>query len=573
MWTLWSLAITVAFYMGVLAQLETPPVIGSLPVDLPAVPNLAAHGSPSTQQSAPPKPSAGFTKGRCAPAAKYFLSSSKIDDYLQAVLPPQIEALVKCADLDLAGLLGTLLSTLGNADLLSTLDVTSLLDLGGGLGVSSLLGQGGDSESSGLPLLSQATSAVDDTIPKSKKAVSSLLGGNKSPLGGAIEDISLPSLQEPLGDVTEKVDAIKETTQDAIKGALPPDISSMLSGVDISELLLGLEVQGVTVDNMESSMMGNTIQVHAATTATIGGKGIAGPVISILGFKLNVDVTLHIGVSTNNTQCVNLEIQETKMESKKMIIELANMATDTLPVPLPLPMDNIIPKVLTIHLQENLEKAESCKIVLSDFSDCKNSTGTFKYQIKNAKISPEGLYVLYCVEAILGKTTKLVLGISLPPNPKDANSSLTLSRTWMKTLVDYTAKESSVKKDDLVVNITKVTYALQKNNTIQATYSVQIQKNGESFAKGKTNVTITSTGKIFKNKLKVDIKVTRTEHHVEPSEVKEEVIAVMEELFKIFLAKINELLNQANMPETVTIGSLEDTNIKLMKTNDLQAAK
>ncbi|KAM4842703.1 vomeromodulin-like [Thomomys bottae] len=575
--------------MGVLAQLEIPLVIESLPADLPAVPSVPGGlppvprldvppldgekpSSSSAQNSSPPKkPPAGSIKGRCSPSAKYFLSSSRIEDYLQAALPPQIEKLVKCKGFDLAGLVGSLIATLEGADLLSILDVNSLLDLGGGLGVGSLLGQGGDGEASGLPLLSKATGAVDDMLPTSKNTLSSLLGGENSPVGGVVNDVSLPSLQSPLDDVTKKVDAIKGSAQDAVKEALPPELSNALAGIGMEEMLLGLEVQDVTVDNMKSAMMGDEIQVHAATTATIGGKGIIGPVISILGFKMSMDVTLHIGISTNDTKCINLEIQDKEIKAGKVTLELLEMVNGAVPVSLPL--EDLISKVLTVHLQENLEKSASCDIVLSDFNECKNSTGIFKYQIKSAKISPGGLSILYCVEAVLGKTTEPVLGVSLPPDPKDVNSSLTISRVLMNKFIKHVAKESSVKKDNFVANITKVTYSLQQDNTTQATYWVKIKKDGENFAKGKTTVTISTLGKISKNKIQVDIKVTRSEHSVEPAEAKEVVQGVMVELLNTFSSNLKEQFKQFNVPEGVSIASLENANFKLMKTNDLQATK
>ncbi|XP_048205352.1 vomeromodulin-like [Perognathus longimembris pacificus] len=561
MWTLWSLAIAVAFHMGVLAQLETPPLPAELPAvpdvseTLPAVPSLgtdalakppALKSSSPQESSTPKKPVAGSMKGRCAPSVKYFLSSSKIDDYLQAILPPQIQELVKCEDVDLVGVLGSLLSTLANTDLLSNLDVTSMLDLGGGLGISSLLGQGGDGESSGLPILSKATGAVDEALPKSKDSLSNVFGGEKSPVGDALGDVSLPSLQKPVDDVNEKVGAIKGPAQDAVKDALPPELSSALSGLDLNDLLLGLEIQDVTMDNMESSMMGEEIHVHATWFHLyLALHSVTGPVLSALGFKVSVDVDMKIGISTNDTECINLEVLETVIKANKLTLELLETLTGSLPVPVPLPLDDLIAKLLSISLQENLEKSDSCNIVLSDFSNCKNSTGKFKYKIKNAKISPEGLFILYCVEAMFGKTSEPVIGVSLPPNPKDANSSLTLSRVLMMKFVNYVGKESSVQKDKLVANITKVTYSLQQDNTTQATYVVKIKKDGESFAKGKTLGLKQAT----------------------PGCVHLPLISITTGPFFI-----SEQFKQVNLPGRASIDTLEDVKIKLMKTNDLQAA-
>lgn len=138
----------------------------------------------------------------------------------------------------MAGILGSVLSTLGKSNLLSLLDVTSMLDIGGG-GLGGLLGKG----SGGNPLdsLSQATGAVSNLLPVGQDALGGLLpgGSDKNPVKGLLDSTGVSGLEEPLSDVMDKANSLKESTKDVVKGALPPDVTGLLGGLDLEELLLG----------------------------------------------------------------------------------------------------------------------------------------------------------------------------------------------------------------------------------------------------------------------------------------------------------------------------------------------
>uniref|UniRef100_A0A8D2KDU5 Vomeromodulin-like n=1 Tax=Urocitellus parryii TaxID=9999 RepID=A0A8D2KDU5_UROPR len=433
MWTLWALAVVLAIKAGALDVPQVSTVLESLPVGQDSTSSLKpvpvsvsqpqVFRSPTVQRNSPPRKSrVGNTKGKCKSAVKYFVSSSKLDDYLNATLPPQIEKLLKCEDVNIAGIVGSALSVLGDSNLLSLLDVTSVLDIGGG-GLGGILGKGG---SSGKPLdsLSQATGAVSNLLPLNQDILGGIVPGgpDKNPVKGLLDSTGVSA------------NGLKESTQDVVKGALPPGVKDAVSGllgnINLEELLLGLEVQEVTVDSMESSVAGNEIHVRAATTATIGGKGIAGPVVSLLGFQVKSDTTLTIAISANNTQCVNLEVQETHINVNKVTLQM---------------LETYVRQFFSFS--ERPMETDSCDIVLNDFNDCKNSTGLFKFQLKSSRISPQGLSIFYCVsaEAIFGKTTVPVAGSILPPDAKNANISMTLSHTLLKTIVTYAAKISSVK--------------------------------------------------------------------------------------------------------------------------------
>ncbi|XP_073931357.1 vomeromodulin-like [Castor canadensis] len=508
--TLWILAILLAFHVGALGQLETPPVVGRIPAVLPVPPPLPSQlslqpvplnvlstpvlRSSSTQRSSPlRRPPTETPRPKCAPSARYFLSSSKLDDYLKTSLPPQIKQLVKCEEVNLAGLVGAVLSTLTESNLLSLLNLSSILNMGSALGIGGLLGQESGGKSS-LPLLSKATGVFGGLLPLGQENLGNLLpaalGGDKNPAKGLLDSVSLPNLQQPLNDVVRKVGDLKESTQKALKGALPPGISNalsdMLGNANLEKLLINLQIQKVSVDNVDSTMTGEGIDVQAATTATIGGEGLIGPVVSLVGFKLYLDVTLNMALSTNHTQCIDLEVQKTDVQVKSVSLQIVETVTEILPVPLPLPLDKLVPKLLTVKIMENIEKSNSCGIALSDFNDCKNSTGLFKYQVKGARISYQGLSILYCAKALFDKNTVPVPEGFLPPDPKDVNISLIMSQLMIRKIVTHVAKQSSVQANNLDAVITKVTYTFQDDNTIQTIYWVKITKDGEIFATGKT---------------------------------------------------------------------------------------
>ncbi|XP_071463536.1 vomeromodulin-like [Marmota flaviventris] len=581
MWTLWALAVVLAIKAGALDVPQVNTVLERLPVGQDSTSSLKsvpvsvsqpqAFRSPRVQRNSPPRKSrVGNAKGKCKSAVKYFVSSSKLDDYLNATLPPQIEKLLKCEDVNIAGIIGSALSVLGDSNLLSLLDVTSVLDIGGG-GLGGILGKGG----SGKPLdsLSQATGAVSNLLPLNQDILGGIVPGgpDKNPVKGLLDSTGVSGLQDPLSDVTEKANGLKESTQDLVKGALPPDVKDAVSGllgnINLEELLLGLEVQEVTVDSMESSVAGNEIHVRAAITATIGGKGIGGPVIRLVGFQVKLETTLTIAISANNTQCVNLEVQETQINVNKVTLQIVKTITDTLPVPvlIPLPLEDLILQLLTVELNEKVQETDSCDIVLNDFNDCKNSTGLFKFQLKSSRISPQGLSIFYCAEAIFGKNTVPVTGSILPPDPKNANISMTLSHTLLKTIITYAAKISSVKVNNLEASITKITYTFQPDSTIQASYWTDIRKDEESYATGKTTLIISHECKISKDKMTVNIKLVRSDHSVNPPEASDEVQDLLSGVLKKLLSAAIEWSKQWNVPVGVTSQPLIDAKVIVIK--------
>lgn len=164
---------------------------------------------------------------------------------MNATLPLQIEKILKCEKVNLAGLLGTVLSTVSDLDLLSLLDLTSPLDILGGASLSGILGEGNGGKSSNLPLLSELTGAVSGLLPQGTEGLVSLLptGSDKNPVKGLLSGTGLSTLQRPLKDVTDKVQDLKESAQGVLNSTLPSGISNalpdLLKNADLEQLLLG----------------------------------------------------------------------------------------------------------------------------------------------------------------------------------------------------------------------------------------------------------------------------------------------------------------------------------------------
>uniref|UniRef100_E1BI89 Vomeromodulin-like n=2 Tax=Bos TaxID=9903 RepID=E1BI89_BOVIN len=570
MLTLWALAIMLAIQAGALdlstspSQVGAPPdkITSRLPVHFPiSVPDPQVPRISSIRKgSLPPRRAAGTSGARCSPVAKYLVSSSKLNDYLNATLTPKIENMLKCEEINLAGVLGEVISTVSNSGLLSVLDLTSSLDILGGGGLGGILGRGSSNKSPKHPqsLLSEATGAVSD-LGQGALGSLPLLGGENA----------VKELVDSTGLLTG--DKLKETTEGILNSVVPKDINSALTGllgnIDLEDLLLGLEVEKVTVENMTSTMTGNGILVHAVTTAFIGGNGLAGPVVSILGFQVHADVTLEIGISSNNTQCVSLLVQEKNIEVKNVNLQIAEVVTGVLP--LPLPLDDTISQLLTVTMNENIEGSKSCGIELSDINECKNSTGLFNYQVKSPRTSAEGLSILYC--AYFNQNKSPVPGSHLPPDPKNVNTAVILSQMMLREIVTKSAKESSVKINNLEAAITKIVYHHLPNNKINAAYGVTIVKDGENIATGQTEVTISHASEISNNKIKTTIKTDSAKHSVIPPEAEEEERDVLREVLKKLLFAVTRNVNQWNIPLGVIPNSINSAKLQVLKSNDFQA--
>ncbi|XP_051000784.1 vomeromodulin-like [Acomys russatus] len=580
MWALQALAIMLSIQAGTPDLVGTPSEVGTLPPAVPTVqtlpiklPSASGLKDDSKPQGSPPKrhPAAPIG-GKCTPTASYFLSSDKLQEYLMGSLPPQIEDIVKCDEVNMGGLLGKVLTTVNEADLLSLLNANSLLQGGGALDLPGPLGKGDNEDSSKSSSGPKAIGGLTDMLLGGPLGSLTKSGGGKDTGDGLLNKKVLSKVKASLDEEVEHVNSIRDSVLEEVKNVVPEQITDPLSDVlqtKTKDLLINLKVDKVTEESTDIAMEDDEIQVHSTLTATIGADGLAGTVIQTLQFQSQVEVTMRIATSSNNTQCVTLDVQDTHIQVNTMDIKLLKTVTDTVSLPVSLPLNDLIPVLLTAEMNENLEKSNSCAIDLGDFNDCKNTTGLFKYQVQSSMINPKGLTILYCAEANFSKNSVPVPAGRLPQAPKNASIALTISSSMLKTLVKHVAKNSSVQMSDLSTKITYVGLASQKDNLLKVQYKVNITKDGEHFATGKTQLYISHSSKISDSKLEPNIKLTRSEHSVKPPEAKEEVEGIMSEVVKKSWANLKGLYADMNMPPVVSSFPIKDAPVQLLRSAKL----
>ncbi|XP_063105534.1 vomeromodulin-like [Cavia porcellus] len=569
MWTFWALATMLVTQAGALEQLplslvkSLPAPLSVEPPPLPVQLKRFFRSSPTQNSSPPSKQPPEAPGGQCAPASQYFLSAEKLNKYLNVTIPQEIEKLVKCEEVNIIGVLGAMLDMVENAGLMDLIDIPSLLDMGKG-GIGGILGSDSkDAESPKLP-----------SLPSVGKAADKLgLGGLLSSDTKELLDSTNPLDGSSLNDVAEGVKSFKDSTVDKMKDLLPAEatdtLKSVLGNLDLKELLLGLIVETVETKDMTSNVTDDGIDIKATSIATIGGEGVAGPIITLVGFQVHLTVSLKIVISTNNSQCISLVTEETKTDVNKVSLRMLETITNTVPLPMDLPLKDIVPKVLSVELQKKVNDSKSCEIVLSDFNECKNSTGLFQFQISSSRTSPEGLSILYCVEALLDKGPVPVPGGHLPPHPKSANVSIIMSSTMVKTVVKHSAKLSSVKSNNMEAIITMAVFNFQQDSSsIQIVYWTTIKRNGENIANGESVLVIKLSGKISSGKMTVNVEASRSEHRVTPPELNDLVKEVLLEVQKKFSSHLNELAKNWNIPSGVSIFPVNN-NVTVTSSNDL----
>ncbi|XP_055458171.1 vomeromodulin-like [Psammomys obesus] len=575
MWALRALAIMLSIQAGTLDpvgisltdnNLAAPvPPVNPRPLILPSIKDSSSHqGLPSQKHSAASK------TGKCSPAARYFYSSGKLQDYLMGTLPQQIEDMVKCEEVKMGGLIGDVLSLAEDTELLSLLNIENLLQAAGGLG----LGKEGDdsakpsSDSKGSGGLSKVLSGGLPILG------SSLNLGDKSSEKGLLKK-HLSNITNSLDGVVDDVSNVKDSIQEKVNEVVPDKIKDSLEGVlktKNKDLGLSFMVESVKEDETNIKMAADEIQVHSEVTATIGGKGLLGPVISLLQLQSKMTVMIKIGISSNNTKCVTLDVQDTHIQVNTLSIQLVETLEESVPLPVPLDLNDILPMLLTIKINENLEESTSCGIDLSGFNDCKNTTGLFSYTIRTPRISPEGLTILYCVKGNFSQKAEPVIGTPLCPNPKNASIALTISSSMVTMLLKFVAENSSVQMNDLKAKFDHVKYKFLENKTLTITYDFTIKRDGRNFANGKTKLIISHNSKISGYKVSPDLKLISFQNSVKPEEYRNEVEDTLSQLVNKTWSGIIDYYKKMNLPVGVSSLPLKNATVNSLKSNDLQAA-
>uniref|UniRef100_G3TDG1 Uncharacterized protein n=1 Tax=Loxodonta africana TaxID=9785 RepID=G3TDG1_LOXAF len=576
MLTLWAIAVMLSVHVTALITVTPPSDTNNLPVPPPL--NVLSRGPSIPKGHTLRNCPAGTAGGRCPTVATYFISKHKLQSYLNATLPQKMEKMLLCEKVDMAGILGSVISTLTSS--LSVLD---------GIGVGGILGNGGSSSNS-EDILS-GSQQPQDSQPASGSENDALngltgtLGLQKLslPVNGLNRLtglLGLPKVPSSANDVADKVSALKESADSALNTAVAPAVKGvvgdLINTVNVDELLLGMKVTKVTVETVNLNLTGDGIHVYATAIVSIGGKGLPGPIVNKVGFKVATEMFLTIGISTSNTKCPTLQVQNKDIAAKKVSILIVEMLTDSLPLPLPnpVPLGDMVAKLLTVELSSQAgekENSKSCAVAFSDVNECKNSTSLFKYRLRMT-FSKDGLSIFYCADAVLNGKSIPVPGSRLPPGSKSAKISLTLSHNLVKIIFAKTAKQSSVLKDGLRTTITKISRSYNTQKEIQATYSVNIHRDRKHIATGETSLTLSHVSKISSNKLVTNIKLFSPAHSVTPPEAIEEVGEIIKETLKKFYFGISEGLNEINVPEGLPPFHLNDAPVVNVNLKDLQAA-
>ncbi|XP_049635452.1 vomeromodulin-like [Suncus etruscus] len=464
-------------------------------------------------------------------------------------MPQKIEEMVQCSEVNLAGVLGSVLNTATGLDILGMLPLDTITNLEI---LDNVLGKGDaakpkdnagaleapalapvDTEalaspvSSFLPgaaaaaepvseLTGQVSSKVND-IPGSgpvKSVLSNGVSGVTSKLTDSVGGLLKSAGGKNLGNVVSQVKGLTKTSTDLVSNVLPSDNPSEASGgqggLDVSGLLLALKVGKVTVENIQYSMTNDGVEVQATVIADVQSEGVAAAVISVLGFQVELLLTMTITSThdhTNNT--VQLEVEQKTMEVTKVTITLVKTVTGALPlpVPVPVPLDSVVLMVLSVELSDNVKKSP-CGALLFEIDSAKNVTGQkFHYTIAKTKIFEEGLLVDYCGKRV--NNSDWIPGNSLPKHPKNASISLILAHKAVRKQVTVCAEPIHIKVRDIEVSIIKLSYSYPSEGKLQLIIEFQLRKDGEAYGIVLMAVQYAYLSRNENGKMVTDIKLMR----------------------------------------------------------------
>lgn len=144
---------------------------------------------------------------------------------------PQMENIVKCDEVNMGGLLGQVISTVDQADLLSLLNPTSILGGGGGLGLPDILGKGGNEDSSKPSSGSKATGGLSSMLSGSPLGSLTNLGGITDTANGLLKNDALSKVKTTLDEEVEHVNSIKDSVVNEVKNVVPEKIKDPLLDV------------------------------------------------------------------------------------------------------------------------------------------------------------------------------------------------------------------------------------------------------------------------------------------------------------------------------------------------------
>ncbi|XP_049635453.1 vomeromodulin-like [Suncus etruscus] len=464
-------------------------------------------------------------------------------------MPQKIEELVQCSDVNLAGVLGSVLNTATGLDIPSLVPLDALTNL---KILDNVLGKGDAAKPKGnadapeapapvetealaspvssfLPgaaaaepvseLTGQVSSKVND-IPGPgpvKSVLSNGVSGVTSKLTGSVGDLLKSAGSKNLGNVVSQVKGLTKTSTDLVSNVLPSDNPTEASGgqggLDVSGLLLALKVGKVTVENIQYSMTNDGVEVQATATADVQSEGVAGAVITAVGFQVELDLTMMITSThdhTNNT--VQLEVEQKTMEVKKVTIKLVETITSALPlpVPVPVPLDSVVLMALSVKLSDNA-KESSCSILLSEIDSAKNETGVMcLYTIAYTEMSAKGLSVYYCAKCSGINNSSWVSGSKLADHPKNDSVSVIVSHKAVREHVTRCVAQVDIKEGNMEAFILKLSYKYPSAGIVEALFKFQLKMNGMDSGIVVLGARFSHKCRIENGKLVADIKLQST---------------------------------------------------------------
>ncbi|XP_055977513.1 vomeromodulin-like [Sorex fumeus] len=500
-------------------------------------------------------------------------------------LPDKIEDLVKCSDVNLAGLVGSVLSTACGTDLLALLPMDALSGLGvldGALGKSADAKAPSAAEGSD-PAAVPVSPMVPDGLPVSV-ASAEALQDVVEPISQVAQDAaskakSLAGLTDPLRKVSSVVDTAKNLLSTGPVRDLLPSLGSGSSSGDRdgSGLLLNTKLGDVTVNSITYSMTDKGMDAQASVTAGVIAEGIAGAAVTVLEIQVSMVVTVHISSThepANNT--CQLEVEQKSMEVTEVCIMLVKTALDMLPMSLPLPisLNDVMLMVLSVELTKNA-KESSCAIQLDDFDTGKNVTGAVcQYTIAKTNIYADGLCISYCAKCTWNKIPVSMPGSSIPKHPKNDSVSLILSHETVKEFVTRCAKPVRVKVGDVEACISRLSYGYRPDQKLELIMNFELKKAGQPYGIARSVAMYSHLCRTANGKMVADIKmISMTQQTTMPPEIMDEMPNLVYEVQSRAVSAITGCLSQWNLPTGVSSNPVPPAKLVPMKTKDLQTGK
>ncbi|XP_045151066.1 vomeromodulin-like [Echinops telfairi] len=162
-----------------------------------------------------------------------------------------------------------------------------------------------------------------------------------------------------------------------------------------------------------------------------------------------------------------------------------------------------------------------------------------------------------------------VQGSWLPPHPKNANMTITLSHNMIKMVVALTAKKSSISINGMDARILRVSYSYQKDNKVNANVVIEVLKDGRPLAIVTTVSTFFCKSTVSKDKMTSEIKLLRHEDSAEPPEAMDEAKEAVDKAMGKFTKGLQVTFKEVPVPQGPFPSQMSDIPVSYVKLNIL----